>query len=199
MTANPTRDRRELRRETHPPRSGLAIAVAVLTIAACVLLATETVLHLFGQAPLVIAPTDAARAAAEPAPVVLRLLVPLGLEAALIGLLLLLLLLLLLAAVLPGRRSRHSLTTERLAVVFDDEVIASALARSSATAAGVAPDAVRVTVGRGSASIRLTPTSGIRVDEQRVALAARNTVQRIGPQPSIRPTLRVAVSGRVGS
>ena len=154
MTANPTRDRRELRRETHPPRSGLAIAVAVLTIAACVLLATETVLHLFGQAPLVIAPTDAARAAAEPAPVVLRLLVPLGLEAALIGLLLLLLLLLLLAAVLPGRRSRHSLTTERLAVVFDDEVIASALAnirfalRDDLTYLGVMTEGRQATVAQ---------------------------------------------------
>ncbi|TFD47817.1 hypothetical protein E3T55_14785 [Cryobacterium frigoriphilum] len=187
------RDRRVLRRETHSSRSGLAITVALLIIVVCLIVGTEMVLQLLGRAPLLFSPTDAARTAAAPASDLRRVMVPLGIGVALVGLLLLL------AAVLPGRRTRHGLSTDRLAVVVDDEVIASALARSAAIAAGVAPDAVRVTVGRRSAQVRLTPTSGIRVDEARVTEAAVSALERVGPRPSIRPRLLVAPTGRVGS
>ena len=187
------RDRRVLRRETHSPRSALAITVALGVITACVFVLIEIVLQLIGRGPLLFAPTDAVRAAAEPAGGMLPLLVPLGIGVAVLGLLLVL------AAVLPGRRTRHSLSTDRLAVVIEDEVIASALARSTATVAGLAPGAVRVTVGRRLALIRLTPTSGTRVDQARVTEAAAATLARIGPRPGLEHRLLVAATGRVGA
>lgn len=187
------RDRRVLRREMHSSRSALAIVVALVIIALCLLVATEIVLQLLGRAPLSFSPTEAARTAAAPATDLRGIMVPLGIGVALVGLLLLL------AAVLPGRRTRHSLSTDRVAVVIDDEVIASALARSTAVAAGVAPDAVHVTVGRRTAQVRLTPTSGIGVDEARVTAAATTTLTHLGPQPSIRPRLVIDPRARVGS
>lgn len=193
MKAPTQRDRRVLRRETHSPRSGLAITVALLVIVGCGYLAAEIVLQLLGQSPLLIAPTDAVRAAASPADDLLGIIVPIGIGGVVLGLLLVL------AALLPGHRSRHSLSAERLAVVIDDEVIASALARSAATAAGLALDAVRVTVGRRRADIGLTPTSGVQVDAARVAGAAAAALGHIDPRPSIRPMLRVATTGRFGA
>lgn len=193
MTTPTARDRRLLRRETHSPRAGLAITVALITIVLCLFVATEIVLQLLGRDAVLFSPTDAVRAAASPTDDIRRLAIPLGIGVALIGLLLLL------AAVLPGRRTRHSLSTDRLAVVIDDEVIASALARSAATTAGVAPDAVRVTVGRRSARISLSPTSGLRVDGALVTESAAAALDRIGPHPAIHPSLVVAAAGKVGA
>lgn len=133
MTAAPgtptARDRRVLGRETHSSRSGLAITVASLIIVVCLVVATERVLEFLGRAPLLFSLTDAARTASAPAADLLRVVVPLGIGVALVGLFLLL------AAILPARRTRHGLSTDRLAVVIDDEVIASALARTTAAAA----------------------------------------------------------------
>ena len=133
MTAAPgtptARDRRVLGRETHSSRSGLAITVASLIIVVCLVVATERVLEFLGRAPLLFSLTDAARTSSAPAADLLRVVVPLGIGVALVGLFLLL------AAILPARRTRHGLSTDRLAVVIDDEVIASALARTTAAAA----------------------------------------------------------------
>ena len=51
-------------------------------------------------------------------------------------------------AVLPGRRARHLLRDRRAAVVVDDEVIASALARRARLAANVTQEQVMVIVSQ---------------------------------------------------
>ncbi|MFC5930559.1 hypothetical protein D6T64_16830 [Cryobacterium melibiosiphilum] len=193
MTTPATRDRRVLRRETHSPRSGFAIGIALLLIVASLYLATEVVLQLIGRDPVLLSPTEAVHAAAAPSEVLRRLAIPTGIGVALLGLVLLL------AALLPGHRMRHTLSTARLAVVIDDEVIASALARTTAIAAGVAPDAVRVTVGRRSASIHVTPTSGIQLHRARLSEAAVAALDQIALRPSIHPRLFIAAAGRVGA
>src|SRR5690606_30612946 len=80
-------------------------------------------------------------------------------------------LLLVIAALKPGRRARHQLVAARAAVVADDEVIASALARHAARAANVNPDNTLVSVSARRAIVRLTPTSGTPVHHEAVTNA----------------------------
>ncbi|NQX12758.1 hypothetical protein HQQ80_14060, partial [Microbacteriaceae bacterium VKM Ac-2855] len=120
--------RRLVRRETHSPKSVLAIVLASVLIVVCLWLGAELVLGLLGQPALLVAPVDMLVAVGMLGEVIPSVLAAIGVVVALLGLILVI------AAVSAGRRARHSIDMERVAVVVDNEVIASALARHASTA-----------------------------------------------------------------
>lgn len=191
MSASPYR--RIVRRETHSPRSALAITIAAAGIGLLAWIGTESVLRMLGQAPLLSAPGDTASAVAGADSLPPGILTAGGVVTALIGLLLLI------TAFTPGRRAKHSFTTDRSAVVMDDEIIASSLARRAAHAARVSPDNARVTLSRRRASVVLRPSSGFAVDRDAVQQASDDELRHIAAVPAISPRVLVAADGKVGS
>ncbi len=107
-------------------------------------------------------------------------------------------LVLFLLAVLPGRRIRYVIPSERAAVVVDAEVLASSLARRARLAAGVAPEQVVVTVSRRTADVQVRPTSGVPVHGASVQAAVEDDLQRafLEPLPVVR--VQIAPSGVIG-
>jgi hypothetical protein len=185
---------RILRRETHSSRAGAASIAAVLVIILCVIALLESVLRAIGQPPWLVDPSTAAeRVIALPAGIPPLLLGAGGAVIAMVGLFFLL------HAVLPGRRARHLLRDPRTAVVVDDEVLASALARRARTAANVTPEQVMVIVSRQSVVVNVRPTSGSRVSEEAVLKAVQAELDEMSPVPM--PTVRVnlSTSGVVGA
>ncbi|XAS72688.1 DUF6286 domain-containing protein [Micrococcaceae bacterium Sec5.1] len=185
---------RILRRETHSSRAGAATIAAVLVIILCVLALLESALRAIGQPPWLVDPSTAAeRIIALPAGIQPLLLGASGAVVAMVGLFFLL------QAVLPGRRARHLLRDPRTAVVVDDEVLASALARRARTAANVTPEQVMVIVSRQSVVVNVRPTSGSRVSEEAVLKAVQAELDEMSPVPM--PTVRVnlSTSGVVGA
>ncbi len=184
---------RIVRRETHSPRSVLAIGVAIIAIVVFAWLGTEVILALVGRPPLLVAPaglfTSAVGAVGAPAGTVAAV----GIAVAVIGLALIL------AAVLPGRRARHVLDTQRAATVVDNEVIASALARQASQAGNVDPDSVIVSVSHRRAVVHLTPTSGMPVDRERIAAAVTEQIASYGLRGTLRPRVEIAKQAKVGA
>lgn len=184
---------RILRRELHSPRSVLAITVAVVVILLCLYLGVEIVLMMLGQRALLIGPQDmlAAISALGAAPAEWPIIV--GVVLMVLGILLLV------GALTPGRRARHQLAASRAAVVVDDEVIASALARHAARAGNAHPDNAVVSVSARRATVRLTPTSGIPVRRDAVAEAVQEQLEAFELTPGIRAKIEVAPTGKVGT
>lgn len=189
MTAERSVYRRALRRETHSSRAGAAIAVAVCLIlalaaagAACVSLVVDpsaaAALHAgFAEAP--------AFAPAVRYPVLFG-----GCVGIVLGLAVLLL------GMLPGRRARRVLGSDRAAIVVDDRVIANALAARAARAAGTETRQLDVRIGRRRAAVRVVPSSGVAVD---VAAVREAAVRDAAVYGLIRePRITVAESGEVG-
>ena len=191
--STPYSHRRVLRREMHSPRSVLAIAVSVVVIVLCAYVGTEIILSMLNQRALLAAPQDmlATLGALGSAPVAL----PIG-----IGVILMVIgLLLLIAALTPGRRARHQLAASRAAVVADNEVIASALARHAARAANLNPDNTLVSVSARRAIVRLTPTSGTPVQRDAVADAVREQLAAFELATPVRFSVVITPSGKVGA
>lgn len=184
--------RRILRRETHSPRSALAIALAVALIALCAYLGAEIILMMLNHRALLAAPEDMLTALGNlgTAPIAAPLIT--GIVLALIGLLLLI------AALTPGRRARHQLPSERAGIVVDDEVVASALARRAAYAANANPDNTVATVSRSRAVVRITPTSGVPVQHDAVSAAVQEELAGFELTPPVRSVVELAPRGRVG-
>lgn len=186
--------RRVLRRETHSPRSGLAIALAVVLILVLAWIGTEAILALFRQHALIIAPDTAlAGLAALPRAVVASAIIAGGVVVAVIGFIILLF------ALLPGRRARHVGPVGRSAVVVDNRVIASSLARSASHAANIDPDQVVVTIGHRTAVVRVRPTSGFPVDR---ALIEETITEQLGTfnlTPGLRSRVLIDRNGVVGA
>jgi len=184
---------RIVRRETHSPRSTLAIVLAVLVILAVAWLITEIVLSLLGHPPLLSAPAQLAAGITELPTFATDLMIAVGSVLALAGIILVV------AAVTAGRRARHSLVGERSAVVVDNAVIASALARHAARAGAVDPDSTRVTVGHRRATVEITPTSGFAVDTAAVEAAVTTQLESFGLRPLLAPRVIVHTHGKVGA
>jgi len=180
------------RRETTSPRATLAIILAVIIILATAYAVTETILALTGQQPLLADPDQMGTAVVGLASYTPSIVIAAGVLAVLLGLLLIV------AAFRAGRRPRHVLDTDRVVTVVDDEVIASALARSAAFQAGIDPDNTRVEVSRRRATIRLTPTSGTAVDRDPVTQTAGQQLQGYGLTPTVKPKIVVERS-KVGA
>ncbi|MFS2089842.1 DUF6286 domain-containing protein [Paenarthrobacter nicotinovorans] len=185
---------RILRRETHSSRAGAAVIAAVLVIILCVYALLEAGVRAVGQPPWLVDPTTAAeRIIALPEGISPLLLGASGAVVAMLGLFFLL------HAVLPGRRARHLLRDPRTAVVVDDEVLASALARRARMAANVTQEQVMVVVSRQTVVVNVRPTSGSRVSHDAVLAAVQAELEEMSPVPM--PTVRVnlASSGVIGA
>lgn len=164
--------RRLLRRETHSPRSGPASVVAVvlaLILIAAIGLSVWWAVDAQFRSNLAdwwvgVGSTVDRRVAIVVAAVI----------AVVIGLLLLL------AAILPGGLARHARATDRLVVVIDDGVLADAAADAVAYENDLDRAQVRTTIGRRALDVRVTPTSGLPIDQHRVASAAKAAVTGAG-------------------
>ncbi len=182
------------RRETHSPRSVAAIALAIALMLVFAWLAVEIVLGLLGAPPLLVPPRAIATATVEATSLPVPALVAGGIVVALVGIALLAL------ALAPGRRPRHTIASAHALVVVDDEVVASALARSAALTAGVDAGQTRVTVSRRHADVRLTPHSGFPVDSDAVRDALARELDAYGLEPAVRARrVSVTAEGRVGA
>ena len=195
MTANTDAlYRRIVRRETHSPRSGAAMTVAVVLVLLLVWIGVESVLAVVGTAPLLADPRSIVAAVAGlPDSVPPPLLVTAGAVVALIGLVLIVL------AIAPGRRARHAAATGRTAFVADDRAIASSLARTASRTARVDPDQVTVSIGRRRAVVHVRPTSGFPVDTDAIRSAVDTALVSYELSPTIRASVQVAREGTVGA
>ncbi|MFJ3958148.1 DUF6286 domain-containing protein [Arthrobacter sp. NPDC090010] len=195
---SPEEERRFLdevtKRELTPSRSGVSLLAGVLVSILCIYFLLEAVLALFRLPGWLIDPDEALDWVAGlpgtgPGPV----LALGGAVLAMIGLFFLL------GAVVPGRRARHALPHEGLAVVVDDEVIASALARRARLAANVSPAQVMVTVARAHVVVNVRPTSGLRVTPDAVERAVTDELDAMGLAPRPAVTVNIAATGVVGA
>ena len=183
--------RRVVHRETHSSRAAVSVVAAVLVMGLAAYGLLESAVHAIGQPAWLIEPQLAAeRIVALPAGLSPLLLGAGGAVIAMVGLFFLL------NAVLPGRRARHVLNSGNpsTAVVVDDEVIASALARSARVAANVTPEQVMVVVSRRQVIVNVRPTSGVPVTEQAVLAAVEKELSEMSldPQPEVRVTISTA-------
>jgi pectin methylesterase-like acyl-CoA thioesterase len=185
--------RRVLRREMHSPRSALAIGVSVVVILLCAYVGAEIVLALLNQRALLATPGDMLTALSTLGSAPTPLAITAGIILMVIGLLLLI------AALTPGRRARHQLTASRTAVVADNEVIASALARRAAYAGNANPDNTVVSVSARRAIVRVTPTSGTPVQRDAVSYAVEEQLAAFELRPQVRSSVVIASSGKVGA
>ncbi|WP_235036281.1 DUF6286 domain-containing protein [Arthrobacter sp. 18067] len=185
---------RILSRATHSSRAGAAVIAAVLVILFCVYALLEAGVRAIGQPPWLIDPTTAAeRIIALPEGITPLLLGASGAVIAMVGLFFFL------HAVLPGRRARHLLRDPRTAVVVDDEVLASALARRARTAANVTQEQVMVVVSRQMVVVNVRPTSGSRVSEEAVLAAVQAELDEMSPVPMPSVRVNLASSGVIGA
>lgn len=185
---------RILKRETHSSRAPAAVIAAVLVIVLCVYALLETILGAIGQPHWLVDPQSVAQnLVALPGEVPPLLLGALGGVLAMAGLFFFL------QAVLPGRRARRLLPDGRAAVVVDDEVIASALARQARLAANVTPEQVMVTVARDLVIVNVRPTSGIPLSPDAVLAAVRGELEEMAPFPMPEVRINVASAGVVGA
>ena len=189
---------RILRRETHSSRAAVATAAAVLVIGLAAYGLLEAAVHAIGQPAWLIEPQVAAeRLVALPAGISPLLLGAIGAVLAMFGLIFFL------HGVLPGRRARHFLGAGRNAagpaVVVDDEVIASALARRARLAANVTPEQIMVVVSQRQVVVNVRPTSGVPVDQDAVLAAVHSELDAMAPEPSPEVRVNVAPSGVIGA
>lgn len=190
---------RILYRETHSSRAVVASIAAVLVVVACAYGLLEAAVHAIGQPAWLIEPQTAAeRLVALPSGISPLLLGALGAVLAMIGLFFLL------NAVLPRRRARHVLSGQgdgwtSPAVVVDDEVIASALARRARLAANVTPEQVMVVVSRRQVIVNVRPTSGVPVDGAAIHAAVESELGEMAllPVPEVR--INLASAGVIGA
>ncbi len=168
--------RRIVRRETHAPRTGAAVALAaVLTLVLLVALGLSV--WWFAD------PAARGDLADRMASLTSRAddsgsLVAVGVLALSVGVALVL------AAVLPGRLRRRARRTDRVALVVDDGVLADAVVAAVSVRCGLDPRQVSATVGRRRTTVRVTPTSGVPVDHEAATGTPAAGLDRIGfPTP----------------
>ena len=184
--------RRMIRRETHSSRALASSICAVLVAGVFLWLAAEIVLWLV-RGPAVIAGPAQLLPWLTDLPV---RTIPAGLAAAGAGLGLLGLLLLGLAFG-RGRKARRALSSDRSAVVVDDEVIA-AVSGKTRQVAGLAPGQVTTTVGGRSVRVRVRPTSGIALDPDAIRKAVDDELAAYGMAGPFTSSVKVASQGAVG-
>lgn len=182
-TALPARDARALRRlerrELHRSRS---LSASIALWATALALAAPGALVLAERAGLAIPGVHlpGADAVASLAGAAGPVGIVVGAAAAAFGLVLLVL------ALAPGRRQRHALERDGIAVIVDDRVLASAISRTAARAARATPDRARTVVGRGSAAITLRPATGFRLDATAAREAGTTLVEHLRPRGAMR-------------
>lgn len=184
--------RRVLRRETHVSRSGAVVVAMLLTLVTAAAVVFAAVLVLLDQNVLGVEPRAVVDAAARaPRGLETTVVVGIGAIVAIVGLVLLL------QGVLPQRRPRHTMPSRRLAVVVDDEVLASAAARAARSATRLGPDAAVGTVGRRTVDVVLRPAAGVDVPAVAASDAVTAEFAEIDAKPSLAARVRVQPTGRV--
>jgi hypothetical protein len=190
----PTGMERILAREMRSSRAVPAIIAAILVFVLCGYALLETAVRAIGQPPWLAAPEAAAeQVVALPGGVPPLLLGALGALVGMVGLFFFL------NAVLPGRRARHLLQDRRAAVVVDDEVIASALARRARLAANVAQEQVMVTVSKSHVLVNVRPTSGVPLLAETVQAAVQEELGEMAPMPTLDVQVNLATAGVIGA
>lgn len=189
--STPALYRRVVRRETHSPRSGAAITIAVVLVLALAWIGTESVLAAVGQQPLLAAPDDVVSAVLTAPTAPAPLLVALGAVAALVGLALVVM------SIAPARRGRRAGTSDRTAAIVDDRVIAQSLAQTAAYAGDIDPSQVSVSVGARSARVDVTRTSGRTLDTREVQEAVDAELATYDYRPALRARVRLSEKGTV--
>lgn len=184
---------RVMRRELSSSRAILSgIAAFIVTVLAIYAL-LETGLRIANQPAWLIDPQTALDRLAQ---------LPQGLNPLLLGVigavLLLLGLIFFCNGVFKSRRARHTLADPRIAVVVDDEVIASALARRARLAAGVTQEQVVVVVSKRAVVVNLRPTSGVPLDHDAIKSAIEQELQAMAPNPLPQVRVNIAVVGVIG-
>ena len=190
--------RRVVYRETHSGRAVVSVVAAVLVLVLAGYGVLESGVHAGGQPAWLVEPQVAAQRIVDlPAGMPPLLLAAIGAVLAMLGLIFLL------NGILPGKRARHLLAGaagEGLpAVVVDDEVIASSLARRARLAANVTPDQVMVVVSQRQVLVNVRPTSGVPVNPDRVLEAVRDELDQMLLEPAPVPRVNVAPSGVIGA
>lgn len=164
--------RRLVRRETHSSRSAAAVVVAALIAVTLFVLLGLSVWAVFDAGfrdAAVTSITDTTAGLDAEATLTVAGIAALILAVAL-----------LLIALAPGRRARHARMTDRIALVVDDGVLADAVADAVARQCALARSQVSTTMARRALTVRVTPTSGIDVDRNRVEAAALAAVSDAG-------------------
>jgi len=186
--------RRILRRETHSSRSTIAITLAVALVVVFAWIGTESVLALLSQPALLVAPRDALTAITSlPSDVAPAAIIAVGSIVAVVGLVIAVF------ALAPGRRARHTGEVTRTAVVVDNAVIASALARTASYTANVDPDQVIVTIGHRTAEVFVQPSSGFSIDKAEIIEAVNQQIDAFALVPALRAKVTVERKGVVGA
>lgn len=185
---------RIVRRETHSPRTVTTIVLASVIALACIYLGTELVLRMLGQPPLLAAPADAFGWVAALPTLQPQWAITLGgTILALVGLLLMV------HAVRSGRLARHQMMHEGRAVIVDNGVLASSIARRVETVARLPQGQAAVSVSHRLAVVEVTPTSGIPVDDAAIRSAVAEEIGSYDLRPALRHTVRVKTTGVIGS
>lgn len=187
--------RRVLRRELHSSRSGSTIVVLVLLTLAVGYVGVEAVYAALGRPALLFSPVDvlATLTSSVDGGGTSGLVLGAGVVAAIVGLVLIGL------AVTAGRRGRHTIADDRVAVVVDDRVIASSLARTARTSGRLSEQQVSAWVSRRRAQIDLTPSSGLAVDDGAVEAASRAELESVAYRPALSARVRTTDQGRLGA
>lgn len=187
--------RRVLRRELHSSRSGSTIVVLVLLTLAVGYVGVEAVYAALGRPALLFSPVDvlATLTSSVDGGGTSGLVLGAGVVAAIVGLVLICL------AVTAGRRGRHTIDDDRVAVVVDDRVIASSLARTARTSGRLSEQQVSAWVSRRRAQIDLTPSSGLAVDDGAVEAASRAELESVAYRPALSARVRTTDQGRLGA
>ncbi len=185
--------RQAVRRETRSARSGLSVSAAIVIALVAVYALLEMLLAVVGQPPWLLKPTAAAAwLAALPGSYPPILLGAAGVLMALVGLVFLG------NGLLPGRRARHVIAHPRVAIVVDNVVIASALAKCARMAAGVTREQVVVVVSARLVQVNIRPTSGIRISEGDIKAAVESQLEAMALDPALTVTVKLADSGAIG-
>ena len=184
--------RRIVRRETNASRSGAVVVAMLIALVVAAAAVFAAALVLLDQRVLGIDPRDVVDAAVRaPRGLDTTIAVGIGAIVAVVGLVFLA------QGLLPQRRPRHAMSSERLAVVVDDEVLASAAARAARSATRLGPDAAVGTVGRRTVDVVLRPAAGVDVPAVSATDAVRAELAAIDPEPAVTARVRVQPTGRV--
>lgn len=177
------------RRERRASRSVAVSLVLGLLALAAAYTATESVLAALGAPALLASPADALTAVADGIETAAPLAVVAAVALTLLGLVCLAL------ALLPGRRGRHQLADDRVALLIDDDVLASALSRRASTVGSLGAAEARTVVTARAATTVVTPGSGYPVELAEASAAAADLVEALAPRPRLRTRVRLDQRG----
>lgn len=184
---------RVIKRETHSSRARLSVFVAIVVGLIAVLGLLESILRAMGEPAWLVDPLVLAEhLVALPQGFSQPLLGAIGVVILFFGLVLLI------NAIAPGRRARHKIPNSRAAVVVDNEVIASALARRARWQAGVTREQVMVMVASKLVQVNIRPTSGIMIDSAAVQQAVEAEIKEMQLSPLPRVVVNVSRTGVIG-